>query len=129
MTQPRIYKSNALVEASYRLSLAEQRIVLACISQVRRDQPITNEVFYSVSISDIGDLVGTDSKSLYAELSKTARRLRRKDVTIALEPNGGGIKSMIMEASWVQTCVYVEREGRIKLRFNKDMLPYLAELK
>lgn len=129
MTNPRIYKSNALVEASYRLGLTEQRIILACISQVRRDQPITDEVFYSVSISDIGNLVGSESKSLYDELSKAAKRLRRKDVTIAMEPNGGGAKPMVMETSRVQTCVYIEREGRIKLRFSKDMLPYLAELK
>lgn len=41
---PQVYKSNALIEASYRLSVAEQRIMLACISQVRRDEPITDEV-------------------------------------------------------------------------------------
>lgn len=129
MAKPRVYKSNALIDASYRLGVIEQRIILACISQVRRDQPITDEVLYSVSIRDIGNLAGTERKSLYDDLSKAARRLRRKDVTIALEPNGGGIKPMVMEMSWVQTCVYIEREGRIQLRFSKDMLPYLAELK
>jgi len=34
---PQIYKSNALVEASYRLSVYEQRIVLACIALDLRD--------------------------------------------------------------------------------------------
>ncbi len=29
-----IYKSNQIIEASYRLSLNEQRVILACISQV-----------------------------------------------------------------------------------------------
>lgn len=36
-----VYKANALVEASYRLSLYEQRIILACIAQVRRDDTLT----------------------------------------------------------------------------------------
>lgn len=44
-----VYKSNSLVEASYRLSVAEQRILLACISQVRRGETITDEIMYSVS--------------------------------------------------------------------------------
>ncbi|MFM9272208.1 replication initiation protein, partial [Halomonas elongata] len=39
MSKPQVYKSNALIEASYRLTPAEQRIMLACIAQVRRDQP------------------------------------------------------------------------------------------
>jgi hypothetical protein len=37
--QQLIVKSNHIIEASYRLSLAEQRVILSAISQVRRDQP------------------------------------------------------------------------------------------
>lgn len=129
MTKPTIYKSNALIEASYKLGLTEQRILLACISQVRRDQPLTDDVFYSVSVNDIASMTGTGSNSLYDELSAAVKKLRRKDVLITMEPNGGGLKPIIMETSWVQTCVYIEREGRIELRFNKDMLQYLSELK
>ncbi|WP_455233718.1 replication initiation protein, partial [Geopseudomonas aromaticivorans] len=48
-----VYKSNALVEAAYRLSVQEQRILLACISQVRRDETVTDEVLYSVGAADL----------------------------------------------------------------------------
>ena len=65
MNQPQVYKSNALVEASYRLTPAEQRIVLCCISQVRRDKTLTDEVMYRVSVADYAALVGTDSHSTY----------------------------------------------------------------
>lgn len=129
MNEARIYKSNALIEASYRLSVTEQRIILACISQAKPDQPITDQIFYNVSVSDIADLVGTESKSLYEELSKAAKKLKRQDVFIALEPNGGGRKQKVLHTSWVQSCVYHDSEGRIELRFNTDMVPYLSELK
>lgn len=33
-----------------------------------------------------------------------------------------------MITGWVQTIIYVEGEGRIELRFSKDMLPYLTDL-
>jgi len=125
---PQVYKSNALIEASYRLSVAEQRIMLACISQVRRDEPITDEVLYSVSAQQIAEMSGTSSKQAYRELQEAALRLKRREVRLTQEPNGHGPKKKVMITGWVQTIFYVEDEGRVELRFTKDMLPYLSEL-
>ncbi len=126
-TPLQVCKSNALVEASYRLSVAEQRIILACISQIRRDQQITDEVLYSVSATEIAGLTGTRSKTTYEELAKAAQRLKRREVRLFEEPNGRGRKPRVMLTGWVQTIVYIEEEGRVELRFTKDMLPYLSE--
>jgi len=123
-----VYKSNALVQASYRLSVAEQRILLSCISQVRRDRPITDETRYSVSAIDIAQLSGTSVKQAYQELEKAALRLKRREVRIDQDPNGMGHKKTTMVTCWVQTIFYVEKEGRIELRFSKDMLPYLTKI-
>nr|WP_290447763.1 replication initiation protein [Pseudomonas sp. 21LCFQ02] len=129
MAHEKIYKSNALIEASYTLSVAEQRIILACIAQVDRGSPITDEVMYSVPVATIAKAIGSDSKSIYKELLEASRKLRQRSVKIELEPNGGGRKPKTLEASWVQSIVYNEQEGVINLRFNKDMLPFLTELK
>jgi plasmid replication initiation protein len=91
-----VCKSNALVEASYRLSVAEQRIILACISQIRRDQQITDEVLYSVSATEIAGLTGTRSNTTYDELAKAAQRLKRREVRLFEEPNGRGRKPRVM---------------------------------
>jgi plasmid replication initiation protein len=124
-----VCKSNALVEASYRLSVAEQRIMLACIAQIRRDQQITDEVLYSVSVADIAALTGATTNADYSELKKAALRLKRREVRIAYEPNGGGKKKPeVMITSWVQSIFYAESAGLVRLRFNKDMLPYLSQL-
>src|SRR6056297_2826053 len=95
-TPLQVCKSNALVEASYRLSVAEQRIILACISQIRRDQQITDEVLYSVSATEIAGLTGTRSKTTYEELAKAAQRLKRREVRLFAEPNGRGRKPRVM---------------------------------
>lgn len=129
MADEKIYKSNALIEASYTLSVSEQRILLACIAQVDRGAPITDEVMYSIPVARIAKATNSDSKSIYKELLEAARKLRRREVSIDLEPNGGGRKSKTLEASWVQSIVYSHRDGVINLRFNKDMLPFLTELK
>ncbi|TBW33667.1 RepB family plasmid replication initiator protein [Azotobacter chroococcum] len=123
-----VYKSNALVEAAYRLSVHEQRILLACISQVRRDEPVTDEVLYSVSAADIAHMSGITLETTYSLLKDAALRLKRREVRLIEEPNGNGKKPSVMITGWVQTIIYREGEGRVELRFNKDMLPYLTEL-
>lgn len=125
---PMVYKSNALVEAAYRLSVQEQRILLACISQVRRDEAVTDEVLYSVGAADLAKLSGTAVEAAYSELKAAALRLKRREVRLTQEPNGKGKKPKVMITGWVQTIFYIEGEGRIELRFSKDMLPYLTEL-
>ncbi|MDV7213280.1 replication initiation protein [Azotobacter beijerinckii] len=123
-----VYKSNALVEAAYRLSVQEQRIILACIGQVRRDEQVTDEVLYSVTAADLANLAGMAVSDAYKELKEAALRLKRREVRLTQEPNGKGKKPKVMITGWVQTIFYIEGEGRVELRFTKDMLPYLTDL-
>lgn len=128
LDNPQIYKSNALIEASYRLTPAEQRIILCCISQVRRDQPITDEIMYGVSVADYSDLIGTTSHSTYKELQNASLRLKRREIWLKEYPNGQGKRPKVLVTSWVQSISYIEDEGRVELRFTRDMLPYLSRL-
>lgn len=123
-----VYKSNSLVEASYRLSVTEQRLILACISQVRRDEAVTDEVMYSVSAKNIAALSETDEKTAYRDLREAALRLMNRKVRIEKETNSNAHRKEVLLCSWVQSIKYVEAEGRVCLRFNKDMLPYLSTL-
>lgn len=128
MTGSMVYKSNALVEAAYRLSVHEQRIVLSAISQVRRGETVTDEVLYSVSAADISRLAGIAVDDAYGKLKDAALRLKRREVRLTEEPSGRK-KPSVMITGWVQTIIYREGEGRVELRFTKDMLPYLTELR
>lgn len=128
MTGSMVYKSNALVEAAYRLSVHEQRIVLSAISQVRRGETVTDEVLYSVSAGDISRLSGIAIDDAYGKLKDAALRLKRREVRLTEEPSGRK-KPSVMVTGWVQTIIYRGGEGRVELRFTKDMLPYLTELK
>lgn len=128
MDQLQIYKSNALIEASYRLTPAEQRIMLCCISKVRRDQVLTDDVMYKVSVADYSKLAGTDSNSVYKEIADAALRLKRREVWLHERPNGSGKHHRTLVTGWVQSIAYIKSEGYVELRFTKDMLPYLTQL-
>jgi plasmid replication initiation protein len=125
---PLVVKSNALIEASYRLSLNEQRLILACISQVRRDEPVTDKIMYSISASEFAKTCEIDPKTAYRELQSTALTLKRREVRITREPNGGGRHKKTLVAGWVQSIEYSDGDGLVSLRFNHDILPYLSEL-
>lgn len=122
-----MYKANALVEASYRLSLYEQRIVLACITQVRRDEPLTDQQLYTVSAQQIADMAGIGLKTAYRHLKEASERLFDRRVTLHEAPNGKG-SGKIRLTRWVQTVEYREAEGMVALRFGTDMVPYLSQL-
>lgn len=124
-----VVKSNHIIEASYRLSVAEQRVILSAISQVRRDQQVTDEVLYSVTAAEIAQLCGTDQRTAYRDLQAAAERLQTRRVTLILEPDGITIRSKRRRVTcWVQSVDYIDQEGRIELRFGKDILPYLTGL-
>lgn len=122
-----VYKSNALVEASYRLSVYEQRIILACIAQVRRDEPLTDQRLYTVSAQQIADMTGTQLGTAYQHLKAASERLFRREVTLHEAPNGqGGAKVRLTR--WVQEVVYQKERGTVALRFSQPMVPYLSQL-
>lgn len=130
MTQSKdmVYKSNALIEASYRLSAMEQRVLLACITQVQKGECITDEFMYEISVNDVKEMTGSASKSLHKELEDAALKLKRREVWLKEYPNGKGDRPKILVTGWVQTIQYHKGSGTVELRFSKDMLPYLTGL-
>lgn len=124
-----VYKSNALIEANYRLSVAEQRIILTAISQIRHDEPVTDEIMYSVRALDIAETADIAPPDAYRDLKEAAGRLYERKVRLVEEPNTGKRKRKVIMTRWVQTVAYIDGEGRVELRFSKDILPYLTDLK
>lgn len=123
-----VVKSNHIISASYRLSAVEQRLILSCIAQVRRNEEITDEVLYSVTAAEFAKLCGTDQKTAYRDLAAAADRLLERRITIMFEPNGEARPERKRRTVWVQTADYIEKEGRVELRFGKDILPFLTGL-
>lgn len=123
-----VVKSNALIETSYRLTTNEQRIILSCISQIRNDGPVTDKTMYTITAAEFSDVCGTNIKTSYRELKSAAIKLKRREVRITQEPNGKGRRKKTLIAGWVQSIEYSEGAGKVSLRFNHDILPYLSEL-
>ncbi len=127
-SQQLICKANALVEARYRLSTVEHRILLACIAQIRRDdQALTDEVLYTVKGLDIAESADIPRQVAYRDLKAAAERLFDRYISVPYGPDGDA-QVEVRKFRWVQEVIYREREGLIRLRFSKPVLPYLNQL-
>lgn len=126
-----IYKSNALIQAAYSLTLAEQKIILSAITQVRRDDPegITDEKLYMVTANALADMSGFKAKHEYETLKEAAEKLWERTLVVHEKPNGSGATTRkTRKIRWVQEAVYMDDEGAIQLRFSKPILRYLTAL-
>ncbi|TBW34582.1 RepB family plasmid replication initiator protein [Azotobacter chroococcum] len=126
MPNLRVCKSNALVEAAYRLTLGEHRVILACIAQVRRDAPISDQILYEVRALEIAERSGIARQTAYEELEKAAQTLFERYVSVPYSPDGGSPAKR--KFRWVQLVDYVPSDGLVRLQFTTAILPYLADL-
>lgn len=113
---------NEINRASWRLSALEQRIVLTAIT--RGGNVISDDLFYEVSVGDLEDL-GTSRSKAYEALQDAASNLFNRFLRFNLDRE----KAEFMEVRWVQAVRYKPGTGIIGVRFSKDLIPYLAELK
>lgn len=114
-----VKRDDMVQKGRHQLSVREQRCVLYAISKIKP----TDEVFqeYTFSISDFYALCGLADES-YTELKEILVGLKQKTWWAETSP---GIESTI---SWFNKVRTNKREGRVTIRFDDDMMPYLLQL-
>jgi plasmid replication initiation protein len=122
-----VVKDNRLIEASYRLDLSEQRLVLMAIVQARDSMPITSDTLLEVSASDYASLCQLEPSSAYRRLKEAADSLFLRWVQLKGVDTLTG-KPAVLKTRWVSSCTYVEKAGLVRLRIAPDIIPYITEL-
>lgn len=122
-----VVKSNKVIEASYRLTLNEQRLVLACIQQIKPKQSITEASRFTVSALEFAKLYDISSDRAYDELQTVAERLYERSVTIN-DPDPDDPSIAYTKTRWITSIGYKPKQGQIVLRFSHRMIPYIAML-
>lgn len=116
-----IRKSNELIEARYRLSIAEQRIVLLLASEITPDDEDFKD--YEIRVSDFASMFGLKSdKSLYKEVEQSAEALLTRVVVLK---DGMDVE----KTGWLSNVKYMRGSGIVRIRFDKSLKPYFLQLK
>jgi plasmid replication initiation protein len=115
-----IVKDNKLINARYSLSVAEMRLFLMMVAQVRRED--VDFKTYRIKISDFIDKLETQSKSVYDRAKEKSKRLMEKVLEIE-EPDGK------LQIALLSSAKYYSGKGYVELRFDPALKPYLLQLK
>jgi plasmid replication initiation protein len=123
-----VYKANAIIDASYKLTLNEYRVVLACIAQVNSKEALLATDEFELSAKDFADLFSVSEDRAYHALVDVAESLFNRYVVVNNPyPDRPSVKRLKMR--WISSIEYLTDEGKISLCFSQKMLPYLSELK
>ncbi|MFZ3577453.1 replication initiation protein [Virgibacillus sp. DJP39] len=115
-----VTKSNILIEANYKLTIIEQKIILFIVSKIRKD----DEDFarYKLSVKDFYELLGYKGTPKYSEMREITKKLMGK----ILEIKEGG---KLTQVSWLSFVEYNKTSGSVSLSFDPNLKPYLLQLK
>lgn len=117
-----VAKENKLVEASYKLTVGEQKLVLYYASRInpKSDKDIVD---LEMKITDFAKLLDIEqSKDIYKRVKKASENLMRKIVTIHEEDGD-------LLISWFSSVKYYKGAGMVSLRSDPRLKPYLLNLK
>ena len=117
-----VCKHNNLINASYKLNLGEQKIILAISSMVNPNDEEFKE--YYLSVNEFSKLMNIDlsrNTSLYSRLKRKSSTLLSKRVTIH-EPDGD------LQSTWFASIKYFDKEGKMAFCFAPRLKKYYLQL-
>jgi len=118
-----VTKSNHLIEAGYRLSLNEQRLVLIAISKLDGRKPMPRDNDFTITTQEFSSMFNVPIKQAYESLENAASRLYERDI----KAYDGKYKTR-ERFRWVDGVKYWDGEGKVTLSFSNKIVPYLTLL-
>lgn len=123
-----VYKGNQIIEAGYKLSLNEQRVILSCIAQIRSQESLCVNDDFELSATDFSLLFSVSKDRAYHSLIEVSDSLFNRYIIIDNPyPHKPKIKSL--KTRWISSIKSLPGEGKLILNFSNDILPFLCELK
>lgn len=122
-----VVQNNDIIEASYCLSVNEQRLLLACISQVdsRKNANFDFTKGVSLTVEQSQDLFYTEKnrQNAYYDLKTACEKLYRREVK--LQSENGRFERLLR---WVSSVEFDNDEMKSTLYFSREIQPYISEL-
>lgn len=124
-----VVKSNEVVNASYHLTLNEQRLILSAVALIPKNQEVSAQVIYFVNAQHFVEL-GVHPKTAYRELKEATSRLYERSINIKM-PKG------LLKTRWVkQVFIASKEEGEtnnndtlmVGVKFVEEIIPFLSNL-
>lgn len=118
-----VVRHNKLIEARYKTTLQQQRIMLWLISEIRPED--RDFQVYRVTIKELAKYIGVDSnKNVYREIAEATGGMIGRVLEI------GSLKEeRYLQVGLISSADYKVGEGYVDLSVDPKLRPYLLELK
>lgn len=117
-----VVKANKLIEASYYLTLNEQRLILLAITKVRRDSALYTHDEFVISAEDWISIFQVEPKNAYRDLQAISRQLFERYITIE------STRGNPLVTRWISSIEYLAKDGKLVITFAQNILPFLTVL-
>lgn len=115
-----VVKANSLIEASYRLSVDEVRILALTIGTM---DPKSNQQIFDFTVADfVREFPEISIDNAYKQIQAAIKRISERWVTTEDEER-------VTEFRWVSSRTYFKKEGRFRIAMTNEVMPYLTQLK
>jgi len=119
MTSLIVYKDNYLIEASYKLTLVEQRLMIYCISRLNPDKPQRE---LTISVEDfIKQFPDMSKKHAYTQIKQAIDSIGERWIKVK-DPK------RTKEFRWISSKEYYHDHGSAAISFSTEVMPYLCQL-
>lgn len=123
-----VVKDNALIQASYTLDLAEQRLILLAIIEARNSgQGITHDSLLKIHASSYAEQFGVNDKTAYTVVKDASKGLFDRYVTYH-DKNPKNGKDRSFHCRWVDKIGVEPDSGIVYMRFTSDVVPLITRL-
>jgi plasmid replication initiation protein len=116
-----VVQHNKIIEAKYRLSVGEQRLIKLLVSMIEPD----DEDFktYRIAVKDLIGLLGLSDKDFYGKVKAWSKKL----IGNVLIFRGEGEEEL--QVAWLSSAKYKPKAGYVELEFSPKLKPFLLHLK
>ncbi|HFF4698928.1 TPA: replication initiation protein RepM [Acinetobacter baumannii] len=121
-----VYKANALINASYALDTAEQRIILLAILVSRnKNADLTAETIIEIPASLYAQKFNTTVSAAYKTLKEAEDTLFERRFSYTTMRNG---KIEVVRSRWVSRVSYVKDDALLTITLAPDVIPLVTKL-
>lgn len=123
-----VVKDNALINASYNLETAEQRLIMLAVMNARETrQGITADSKLEIHASDYAKHFNVSKDAAYKVMKEAVNNLFERKFSYVAEYKKTG-KTGIVRSRWVSRVFYVDTLAILEITFAPDVVPLVTRL-
>lgn len=120
-----VVKDNSLIDASFNLSLVEQRLMLMAIVEARELLKLTPDTPIEIKAISYRDQYKTNQSEAYKQLADATKQLFNRQFSYIDQYKG---EDCITVARWVNRASYIDNRGTVILYMSSEVISMISRL-